>query len=226
MLRTASGAPDVVVLPGLGALPYLRPLVRELARRQSVAVLDVPGFRLGADAPLPTALPALGDVVARWVRAHAPGALLLGHSTGAQLALHAAARGAPLRGLALVSPTFAPRIRTIPRAAVALLAGARHEPVHALLENLPGYAAGGRRTLSYLRSGLRDDPLRTAGQVRLPTLLVRGRHDHLSTRRWNEQLGHVLGARVVELPGAHGVPHSAAARIAGLTQLLPVIVKG
>lgn len=42
MLRTASGAPDVVVLPGLGALPYLRPLVRGLARRHPVAVLEVP----------------------------------------------------------------------------------------------------------------------------------------------------------------------------------------
>lgn len=225
MLRTASSAPaapHVVVLPGLGALPYLRPLVHELARHQPVAVLDVPGFRPGPDAPLPTSLPALGEVVSRWVAAHAPGALLLGHSTGAQLALHAAALGAPLRGLALVSTTFAPQVRTIPRAAAALLAGAWHEPVHALLENLPTYAAGGRRTFSYLLSGMRDEPLRTAHEVTLPTLLVRGRHDRLSTRRWNQRLGRALGADVVELPGAHGVPHSAAAEIAGL---LPLILK-
>ncbi|HEU4674464.1 MAG TPA: alpha/beta hydrolase [Motilibacteraceae bacterium] len=216
VLRTASGVPDVVVLPGLGALPYLRPLVRELARHRTVAVLDVPGFRPGPDAPLPTSLPALGEVVYQWVRAHAPDALLLGHSTGAQLALHAAALGAPLRGLALVSTTFAPPVRTIPRAAAALLAGARHEPVHALLENLPTYAFGGRHTLAFLRAGLTDDPAQVAGTVQLPALLVRGRHDRLSTTRWNERLRRILGASLVELPGAHGVPHSAAVPLARL----------
>lgn len=216
MLRTASGVPEVVVLPGMGALPYLRPLVRELARHRSVAVLDVPGFRPGPDAPLPTSVPALGSVVSRWVRENAPGALLLGHSTGAQLALHAAALRAPLRGLALVSTTFAPQVRTVPRAAAALLSGVRHEPVHALLENLPTYARGGRRTVAFLRAGLADDPAQVAAAVQLPALLVRGRHDHLSTTSWNERLSRILGASLVELPGAHGVPHSAAIPLARL----------
>lgn len=194
---------EVVVVPGLGALGYLLPLVDACGAWSRVHLLDLPGYGDRRTARCPSRLTDVAASVEQWLR-HVPTApvLLLGHSTGAQAALHAAVTVPELvSGLVLVGPTFPPEARTwwplLGRAARTVV----HERTGELPAVLPDYVRSRGRVLTLLRTALHDRPEDVAGRVPCPRLVLRGRHDHLATEAWTRSLG---PART--LPGAHNVP--------------------
>ena len=195
-----TGAPPLVVVPGLGALGYLLPFVRACASWTTVVLLDLPGFGSRTTSRLPADLPAVSATLAAWLRQvpDAPVALL-GHSTGAQAVLHAA-RAAPeqVHRVVLAGATFPPQARRTAPLVARVLATLPSEQPGELPAVLPYYARGRGRVLDVLRSGLADAP---SSEGVATAAVLRGEHDHLCPPAWAHELA--AGGPVVELPGGH-----------------------
>jgi pimeloyl-ACP methyl ester carboxylesterase len=207
--RRRAPEPEVVVVPGLGALGYLLDTVAGCGAWTRAHLLDVPGF--GHRGPrAPARIPDLAEVVAGWLDA-APGGpvVLVGHSTGAQVALRvAAAHPSAVASLVLLGPTFPPALRGVPALVGAFLRTAPHERLRELPSVLPYYARGGPLELArMIRSAQRDEPEAVAERVSCPVLVVRGEHDACSPRSWTERLAAATGGRSTTVPGAHAFPH-------------------
>lgn len=186
----ASARHELVIVPGLGALGYLRPTVQACARWTHVRLLDVPGFGHRRTARMPSALPDVVRDVVAWLDAvPARPVVLMGHSTGAQIALRVAlARPALVAGLCLAGPTFPPSARRWMPLVRRVGATLRHERPSLAAATLPEYLRGRSRVLTLLRSAMADRPEDVAGRVRCPLLVLRGRHDAVSPRAWVLQL--------------------------------------
>jgi pimeloyl-ACP methyl ester carboxylesterase len=200
---------ELVVVPGLGALGYLRPTVQACARWTRVSLLDVPGFGDRRTARLPSALPDLVRDVVAWLDAVPRGpVVLMGHSTGAQAALRAAVtRPELVAGLCLAGPTFAPEARRWPGLLRRVGATLRHERPSLAAATLPEYLRGRGRVLTLLRSAMDDRPEDVMGEVGCPLLVVRGRHDALSPPGW----ARLLASTRRPPPAASPAPQPAAA---------------
>lgn len=200
-----AGVPELVVVPGLGALGYLLPTVRVCASWTRVHLLDVPGFGQPRTAGQPADLDAVGRTVAAWLTEvpHRP-VLLLGHSTGAQAALRAAlAAPSAVHALALGGATFSPDARRVPRLLQQVLRTLPHEQAGELPAVLPCYLRGRRRLPELLRTALADRPEDAVLRLADRPVVLRGRYDHLCPPEWAARLGEVQ-----ELPGAHNVPYT------------------
>lgn len=212
LLAGPADGPDLVVVPGLGALGYLAPTVAACAAWARVTLLDLPGFGSCVTARRPAALADVTELLTAWLR-EVPDrpVLLLGHSTGAQAALHAAvAVPEQVRALALAGVTFAPTSRSPAGFARALVRTARAEPLGLVPAVLPEYVRGALRIPQLLLSGLRDRPEDLVGRWRGPLLVLRGEHDEGCTAPWAGALAAAVpDGRVITLPGAHNVPYTA-----------------
>ena len=204
--RPAEGVPELVLVPGLGALGYLVPLVHACARWTRVHLLDLPGFGHPLTARLPADLASVARVITAW-STHVPAApvVLLGHSTGAQSALRAAL-SAPqaVAQLVLAGATFPPRSRSagplVRRSARTIV----HERPGELPAVLPYYVRGRRGLPVLLRTALHDAPEDRIDELAPPLLVLRGRTDHLCPRDWAVELAaRARDGRAVEMPGAH-----------------------
>ncbi|MGV9251158.1 alpha/beta fold hydrolase [Streptomyces sp. NPDC003697] len=201
----------VVLVPGLGAPGYLLRAARECARHSPVRLLDVPGFADPDGPACPATLGALALTVARWLAAAPDGPVVLaGHSTGAQVALHAAAQ-VPHRvdALVLLAPTFPPRLRRALPLAAAFARTAVHENPAVLPALLPHYAgAGAGRLVRYIRSAQADRPEDVLPSVTCPVVVAGGRHDALCPPAWLHHLARrAPRGRLVVTSGAHAFPH-------------------
>ncbi|MFI0189709.1 alpha/beta fold hydrolase [Streptomyces sp. NPDC017082] len=221
-LRLRGRRLPVVLVPGLGAPGYLLSTADRCARWGPARVLDVPGY---GDPPGPACAATLGplaDTVARWLAEVAPGPVVLaGHSTGAQVALHAAVRRPDrVASLVLLAPTFPPRLRRTGPLVRAFARTAVHESPGVLPAVLPSYLkAGPRRLASCVRSAQSDAPERLMPSVRCPVTVVVGEHDALSPPHWAHQLASLAGrGQVVLVPGAHSFPHTAPGRTAAVLE--------
>ena len=207
---TADGSGSrVVLLPGLGAPWYLRPLLLELEQRgRSAALLDLPGFGLPSRLRCAPAVQAIGARAARWCAAEPGPVVLFGHSTGAQAALHAARAlqeaGRPPTALVLAGPTPAPGQRSIPRLLLRTPLALRRESL-AELGVLRHYLRGQGGTWRLLRSGVRDRPEATRAGLAMPVVVTAGRADTFAPPTWLATLAGP-GGRVVLLPGSHNNP--------------------
>jgi pimeloyl-ACP methyl ester carboxylesterase len=95
----AADAPELVMVPGLGALGYLLPVVRGCGTWTRAHLLDVPGFGHRRTSRLPSTLTDVADVVAEWLATAGPRRVLLfGHSTGAQAAVREVGQASRVRG--------------------------------------------------------------------------------------------------------------------------------
>jgi pimeloyl-ACP methyl ester carboxylesterase len=203
--------PRVVVLPGLGAMGYMLDLLHACGAWTEASLLDLPGFGNAVTKDCPADLETLTPVAAGCLGVDPePPVLLVGHSTGAQLALRAAA-AVPTRvaGLVLIGVTFDPPVRRrwprlIPRLRTYL-----HERPRELVVTVPDFVRGGARLAQYIGSALRDRPEDHVPQVSGPVLVLRGRRDALCPLPWARQLvnGRADG-EVRTLPGSHNVPYT------------------
>lgn len=206
-----SPAPTVVIVPGLGALGYLLDTVTCIGRWARVCLVDVPGFGYCGPRPSPAEVAPLAAVVSSWLRRvpEVP-VVLVGHSTGAQVAMRAAA-AAPecVHVLVLAGPTFPPAQRRLSGLMLSYLRNSRHESLGVIRVNLPDYLRGGVcEVVRYVRSAQRDRPEQVIRDVRCPVLLVRGEHDALAPQRWvNELVEAATNARSITIPGAHAFPY-------------------
>lgn len=201
----------VVLVPGLGAPGYLLRTLERCARSGPARVLDVPGFGDRSGPACPERVEAIAATVARWLTV-VPGTpvVLAGHSTGAQVALHATARVPErVRALLLLAPTFPPRLRRMRPLVGAFARTAVHEVPGVVPTVLPSYLkAGPRRLLRYIRSAQADAPEDVLSSVTCPVTVVAGAHDALCPPEWAACLTHRAGrGRSVLVPGAHAFPH-------------------
>lgn len=202
-----AGVPSLVVVPGLGALGYLKPALASCGGWTAAALLDLPGYGSADTARSPSTLAAVTAAVVDWLRVAAPEpVLLLGHSTGAQAAL-GAALAVPDRvaGLVLAGPTFPPQARSWGALAVRVARTARHERLGELAAVWPEYVRSHGRFLSLLRTGMADRPEDRIAGVTCPLLVLRGQYDAVSPAAWAQRLAG-SDDRCLTLPGAHNFP--------------------
>lgn len=217
-----AGIPELVLVPGLGAAGYLVPVARACAGWTRVHLLDLPGFGHRVSARLPADLVSTARTLTDWLAAvpdaQEPDAagpdapvLLLGHSTGAQVALRAALDDPrPVGRLVLAGASFAPGQRRLARLAGPVARTLPHEQSGELPAVLPYYRRGLRRLPALLGSALADAPEEALGALAPPLLVLRGEHDRLCPARWATALaGRAPDGRALQLPGGHNFPWTA-----------------
>jgi pimeloyl-ACP methyl ester carboxylesterase len=202
---TLSEAPEIVLLPGLGAPGYLAPLVRRLAGWTRATVLDLPGWNVLPARSSPSTVQGVGARAARWLEvSDSRNVVLLGHSSGAQSALHTVGLVRDrLCGLVLAGPTLDPRARNLATLLLRLLRTLSGERLAEVAAVLPAYwRSGGFLWWRLVHSSVTDRPEDSPGPL-LPTLVVTGERDRLASPAWARQLAEALPARCLILPGAH-----------------------
>ena len=211
------GAPEVILLPGLGAPGYLAPLVRELASWTRASLLDLPGWNVLPPRASASTVRGVAAVAARWLEiSDRRDVVLVGHSSGAQSALHAIPL-IPDRvfGLVLAGPTLDPRARNPAKLMLRLVRTVAREKLAELPAVMPAYLrSGGLSWLRLVSSSVTDRPEDVQTPVP-PTLVVTGERDRFAPPAWAGQLARLMSCRCVILPGAHNTcftfPHTAAA---------------
>lgn len=202
--RTSS--PPIAMLPGLGYPEMLHPLMRELSAWTTAMMLNVPGWqRQRATASAPT-IAGIAEATADWLRhVGGPPLILLGHSTGAQAALHTAIL-APGRvaALVLVGPTVDPAARSWPCLIARYCQPLWREPPTELVAVRRSIMAGGISPVAGLiASALADRPEQLMAQLSMPTMILAGKHDRVASPTWCRQLADLGQTRLQLLPGGH-----------------------
>ncbi|GAB3076873.1 alpha/beta fold hydrolase [Phycicoccus sp. Root563] len=220
----------VVVFPGLGLPRYLTPLARTLAGGGAqVVVFDALAFRGRRRRVRPT-IPGLSTAGQQWltelVGVSATGASLtggsltdggpvvvLGHSTGAQVALevvlgvqHTGRVGA----LVMAGPTFTPAQRHLRHLVPAGLTAWRKDPPTELVV-LKNLARVRTDVVRMVLSGLRHRPEQRVENLRVPLTTTAGEADSFAPPEWLGELAARAGAggRAHVLVGSHNnvFPH-------------------
>jgi pimeloyl-ACP methyl ester carboxylesterase len=199
--------PELVVLPGLGIIPYLKPALDVASRWTKITVLNLPGWGRGhARACRPT-VDDIATTASAWlVATDREQVVLLGHSTGSQSALYVAQRSADrLAGLILEpGPVFEPGSRTVRRVARGVRATLRYEQWGELVADLPVVAASGIVPMAkLLKSALRRQPEDLVAGLSVPVAVITGRHDGVAPPRWAETLATRAHGWLHVHPGGH-----------------------
>jgi pimeloyl-ACP methyl ester carboxylesterase len=152
----------------------------------------------------------MGEAAARWIKeADLAGPLVvMGHSTGAQVALGAALRlqhDRPDLSLVLAGLTFRPEHRSWS----GLLRGAatayrKDSPAELVVAK--NIVAVRTDVLRLVESGRRDRPEERVGDLDVPLVLTAGEADSFAPQRWMADVAAAAGspsARVEVLPGSH-----------------------
>jgi pimeloyl-ACP methyl ester carboxylesterase len=204
------GVPEAVVVMGMAVADYLMPAVAALGSWTRAHLVELPGFAGSGEPPRELSVDEHGDAVAHWLDAAGlDPVVLIGHSSGSQVAARAAARRPDATAaLVLASPTVDPAARSWLRLFVRWRLDGRHEPPGLTESHVPEWRRAGPRRLVYLvRAHLRDDLEESLAAVTAPVLILRGREDRLLTRGWAGRLAErTEPGMVVELPGAHTFP--------------------
>lgn len=208
--RAREGVPEVVLVMGMAVSDYLLPGLAALGTWTRAHLVDLPGYAGSGDPPRPLDVAGYGEAVADWLDAADLGRIVMaGHSSGTQVAAHAAARRpATTAGLVLASPTIDPIARSWPRLLVRWRLDGRHEPPGLTESHRPEWKrAGARRLIHTVRIHLADRLEDVVAELTMPTLVLRGREDRLLSRDWARRLAALpQDGRLVELPGAHTFP--------------------
>jgi len=183
----------------------LHPLMRELSAWTTATVLNLPGWqRQRATASAPT-IAGIAEATADWLQHTSGPALLLGHSTGAQAALHTAIL-APDRvaALVLVGPTVDPAARSWPRLIARYCQPLWREPPTELVAVRRSIMAGGISPIArVIASALADRPEQLITQLSMPTMILAGKHDRVASPTWCRRLADIGQTRLHMLPGGH-----------------------
>ncbi|MGA8979079.1 MAG: alpha/beta fold hydrolase [Pedococcus sp.] len=213
---------SVLVFPGLGLPRYLLPLARTLAEGGlEVVVFDALAFRGRRRRVRPT-IPGLSTAGEQWLTdlsrtmltPHVP-RVVLGHSTGAQVALEvvlALQDSGWVDSLVMGGPTFEPRQRRPHHLVPAALTAWRKDPPTELVV-LKDLARVRSDVVRIVVSGLRHRPEERVPHLRVPLTTTAGEADSFAPAAWLEDLAARAGAggRAHVLVGSHNnvFPHAA-----------------
>lgn len=188
----AGHAPPVVLVHGIGTSErYYRALTAELARDHRVLVPDLPGF---GRSPRPARVPAvedLAEVVLAVLRHRGlAGAVLVGHSMGAQVAAEAMLRDpAAVRRAVLIGPVVDPSGATVAQQALRLARDGRHEPAGVNAVVVTDYLRAGPRWYSaVLPHMFAYDTAAAVARLPGPVVVARGERDPVASRAWVRRL--------------------------------------
>ena len=198
--------PDYVLVHGLGmAHDYWRELAAVLEPTGTVHALDLPGFGDAPEPREPLSMPAAGELLAELLVAEGiDRPVLVGHSTGAQVAAETAARHPELVDrLVLIAPTVNPRERTLGKQTLRFLQDIALVHPKALGYGIALYAqAGPRWYAANLRPMLDHRIELILPEIPAPTLVIRGEHDRIVPREWAEEVARLVpDGRYAEVPG-------------------------
>jgi pimeloyl-ACP methyl ester carboxylesterase len=205
--RQVPGVPEIVLVQGMAVSDYLMPALACLGEWTRAHLLDLPGLAGSGEPSHELDVPEYGQAVASWLDASDLGRVVLaGHSSGTQVAAHAAAlRPERVVALVLASPTVDPIGRSMGRLLLRWRLDARREPDELGHSHGPEWLrAGPRRLLHIVRAHLADHLEDVLKEMPVPVLVLRGRDDRLLTERWARELARTTPrGRLVEVPGAH-----------------------
>jgi pimeloyl-ACP methyl ester carboxylesterase len=183
----ASGTPVFVLLHGLGmgraVFGDLAPRLAEIGR---VMAVDMPGY---AEAPEPKRTLSMqegGDMVAALLRHKGvPGAILVGHSMGTQIAVEAAARHPDLvQGVVLIAPTVDASARSARAQFVRLVRDLWGESPKVLITGGREYVRSWPNFFREMRAVIDHAPEDIYPRVTCAALVLRGENDRVSPREW------------------------------------------
>jgi pimeloyl-ACP methyl ester carboxylesterase len=206
VLGTAQDAPPAVSVMGMAVSDYQLPALAALTWTQA-HLLDLPGLAGSDDTSHHLDVPGYAESVCDWLdAADLPPVVLIGHSSGTQVAAHAAlARPGKVAALVLASPTVDPKARSIPRALYYWRQDSRY-PMPGLNEShRPEWRrAGFAQIVRLMRAHLRDRLEDVLPRLACPVLLLRGEQDGLSTERWVRHLAELPpDGRMITMAGPH-----------------------
>ena len=219
------GVPGVVVIPGLAVANYLEPAVGARGAWTRAHLVELPGFSGSGEPPHPMDVPQFAVAVVQWLAGGPEDVVLVGHSSGTQVAAHVAARRLPgVRALVLASPTMDPRFRSQRRILLAWRRNHELEPKSLDEEHTPERQRAGLRRVRHALKVHLDDRLEdVVPRIEVPVLLLHGDQDRLCTEQWARQLSRLApDGRFRLMPGAHSftwtAPHAWAEPIEGLAR--------
>lgn len=213
-IQAGSAGPAVVLLHGLaGSWRWWRYSIPELARHFVVSAPELIGFGRSRPALVPFSIQELAGVVREWLLlTHLPPVRLVGHSMGAQIAIHLAAQSPELIDrLVLVSASGVPRHIT-PRELARFVSElipprAWGAPLFLPKIAVDALRAGPRALLHATRGLLTDDITPQLSRIRAPTLVVWGENDPLTPLQHGERIaGAIAGAKLLVLKRASHNP--------------------
>jgi pimeloyl-ACP methyl ester carboxylesterase len=219
VVRAAAGGQAdralVVLVPGLGLPRYLLPLARHLAAQGlETALLDALAWRGRRGGRAQRAVPTiagLSELTAAWLsrQDHGP-IVVVGHSTGSEVALEAVLRAQGTgRVLALVmgGPTFTPDQRRLRWLVPAALTSYLKDPPRELVV-LKDVARVRTDLARIVQSGRRHPTDKRVGLLSVPLIVTAGEADSFAPHDWLDLLAGRAGdwSRAVVLPGSHNNP--------------------
>lgn len=216
----------VVLVHGFGvSSSYFLPTVERLATQFNVYAPDLPGHGK-SDKPLePLDVPRFADALIAWMDSLGiECASLVGNSMGCQIVVDAAMRyPARVERLVLIGPTADPQTRPLPELFKRFLIGSIYERPSLSWVIMKDYGTMAQRLAPELKF-MREDRIETKlPQLTVPTMLVRGEKDMISSQRWLDELARLIGTdRITVIPGmGHAVNYSAAEQlVAAITPFL------
>ena len=198
--------PAYVLVHGLGMdHDSWNGLADALGRSGRVYALDMPGF---GDAPKPAqplSMVESGDLLAELLREEGlTDAVLVGHSTGAQVIAETAARHPVLVSkLVLIGPTVNPVERTVARQTLRFLQDVVFTNPKVMALGIVSYLQAGPRWYAENLQPMVEHGIEDAlERVTADTLVVRAERDRVVPRYWAEQAAALArNGRVAEVPG-------------------------
>ncbi|MDR5701656.1 alpha/beta fold hydrolase [Agromyces aerolatus] len=214
--------PVYVLVHGLGmAHEYWNGLAEALEKTGRVLALDLPGFGDSPKPDEPLSMSEAGALVGELLRAEGVSrAVLVGHSTGAQVVTETAGQRPELVGaVVLIGPTVNPRERTVAKQTMRFLQDISLTNPKVLAVGLKLYAEAGPAWYAANLRPMIDHRMELAlPRVQAPTLVVRAEHDAIVPRDWANEIARLLPAgRLIEVPGrGHETMVTAGAQVADL----------
>jgi pimeloyl-ACP methyl ester carboxylesterase len=212
--RNIGLARPIVLVHGLGmSSRYMLPLLRLLAHETEVYAVDLPGYGRSGDPAHPLRLDGLADALEHWMATVGINeAIVAGNSLGAQIVLHLATKyPARVERAVLIGATHDPASGGPWEHLLRLvLDGLRERPSLLWVAATDYLRAGPVGMFTLLREALKSPEEAELRQLRVPTLVVRGSRDPISTQPWNEEIVRLLpDARLTVIEGtAHAVNFS------------------